>query len=97
MLPRPPCVALPRTTGLPRRTRCAADETAAVLSSAILFQPACCACPAPQYIVVDTLGRGSFGKVKLCLNTGNDMLCAVKVVSTKLVSAACAGPGWGRG
>ena len=56
-----------------------------------------CSLLLPQYIVVDTLGRGSFGKVKLCLNTGNDMLCAVKVVSTKLVSAVCAGLGWWRG
>ena len=35
--------------------------------------------------MVDTLGRGSYGKVKLCLNTGDDSLYAVKVVSTKLV------------
>ncbi|KAL4436590.1 hypothetical protein ABPG75_003729 [Micractinium tetrahymenae] len=41
-----------------------------------------------QYIVIDTLGRGSFGKVKLCLNTGNDMLYAVKVVNTRLLRAA---------
>lgn len=39
-----------------------------------------------QYIVVDTLGRGSFGKVKLCLNTGDDTLYAVKVVNTRAVS-----------
>lgn len=41
-----------------------------------------------QYIVVDTLGRGSFGKVKLCLNTGDDTLYAVKVVNTRAVSLA---------
>lgn len=38
-----------------------------------------------QYIVIDTLGRGSYGKVKLCLNTGDDTLYAVKVVNTKAV------------
>lgn len=50
-----------------------------------------CRLPLPpllQYIVIDTLGRGSFGKVKLCLNTGDDMLYAVKVVNTRMVSPA---------
>lgn len=37
--------------------------------------------------MVDTLGRGAFGKVKLCLNVQTDELCAVKVVSTRLVRA----------
>lgn len=32
-----------------------------------------------QYVVVKTLGRGAFGKVKLCLNTLNGQLYAVKV------------------
>lgn len=48
--------------------------------------------PAVQYIVIDTLGRGSFGKVKLCLNTGDDMLYAVKVVNTRLVSGRAGAP-----
>ena len=33
-----------------------------------------------DYIVVDTLGRGSFGKVKLCLNILDNDLYAIKVV-----------------
>ncbi|PSC68038.1 Replication factor C subunit 5 [Micractinium conductrix] len=41
-----------------------------------------------QYIVIDTLGRGSYGKVKLCLNTGDDTLYAVKVVNTKALRSA---------
>ena len=32
-----------------------------------------------QYVVVKTLGRGSFGKVKLCLNTMDGLMYAVKV------------------
>jgi [calcium/calmodulin-dependent protein kinase] kinase len=32
-----------------------------------------------QYVVVKTLGRGSFGKVKLCLNTIDGQMYAVKV------------------
>jgi hypothetical protein len=32
-----------------------------------------------QYVVVKTLGRGSYGKVKLCLNTLDGQLYAVKV------------------
>ena len=32
-----------------------------------------------QYVVVKTLGRGAFGKVKLCLNTLDGQLYAVKV------------------
>ena len=38
-----------------------------------------------NYIVVDTLGRGSFGKVKLCLSIENDSLYAVKVVDKRLI------------
>ena len=38
-----------------------------------------------DYIVVDTLGRGSFGKVKLCLNVGDTQLYAVKVIETQQV------------
>lgn len=32
-----------------------------------------------QYVVVKTLGRGSYGKVKLCLNTLDGQLYAIKV------------------
>jgi hypothetical protein len=32
-----------------------------------------------QYVVVKTLGRGSYGKVKLCLNTVDGQLYAIKV------------------
>jgi hypothetical protein len=32
-----------------------------------------------QYVVVKTLGRGSYGKVKLCLNTLDGHLYAIKV------------------
>jgi hypothetical protein len=32
-----------------------------------------------QYVVVKTLGRGSYGKVKLCLNTLDGRLYAIKV------------------
>ncbi|KAL6777693.1 hypothetical protein ACKKBG_A15290 [Auxenochlorella protothecoides x Auxenochlorella symbiontica] len=41
-----------------------------------------------QYIVVDTLGRGSYGRVKLCLSTQDDELYAIKVVNRALVKAA---------
>lgn len=34
-----------------------------------------------QYVVVKTLGRGSFGKVKLCMNTVNSQLCAIKMIN----------------
>ena len=34
-----------------------------------------------QYVVVKTLGRGSFGKVKLCLNTVDGHLYAVKMMN----------------
>jgi hypothetical protein len=42
-----------------------------------------------QYVVVKTLGRGSYGKVKLCLNTLDGHLYAIKVCgSYGAVSAA---------
>jgi hypothetical protein len=34
-----------------------------------------------QYVVVKTLGRGSFGKVKLCLNTVDGQLYAIKMMN----------------
>jgi serine/threonine protein kinase len=36
-----------------------------------------------QYVVVKTLGYGSFGKVKLCLNTLDGNLYAIKVTPPK--------------
>ncbi|KDD74002.1 protein kinase, partial [Helicosporidium sp. ATCC 50920] len=41
-----------------------------------------------QYTVLDTLGRGSFGKVKRCLNTADDELYAVKIVSRRQLKAS---------
>lgn len=38
-----------------------------------------------DYVVVDTLGRGSHGKVKLCLNVMDNMLYAVKIVETNVI------------
>ncbi|GAB4817522.1 hypothetical protein N2152v2_004568 [Parachlorella kessleri] len=38
-----------------------------------------------QYVVVDTLGRGTYGNVKLCLNVTDDTLYAVKAVNKKLL------------
>ena len=35
-----------------------------------------------NYVVVDTLGRGSHGKVKLCLNVADNHLYAIKIVET---------------
>ena len=34
-----------------------------------------------QYVVVKTLGQGAFGKVKLCLNSEDHNLYALKLVS----------------
>jgi hypothetical protein len=39
-----------------------------------------------QYVVVKTLGRGSYGKVKLCLNTLDGQLYAIKVCAACGVS-----------
>ena len=39
-----------------------------------------------NYIIIDQLGKGSFGKVKLCLNVSDDTLYAVKVVDKRRVS-----------
>lgn len=36
-----------------------------------------------QYLIIKDLGRGSFGKVKLCLNVDDNCLYALKVVSKK--------------
>ena len=45
-----------------------------------------------QYVVVKTLGRGSYGKVKLCLNTLDGQLYAIKVrarVGVRVCVRAC--------
>ena len=34
-----------------------------------------------QYVVVKTLGQGAYGKVKLCLNSEDHNLYALKLVS----------------
>ena len=34
-----------------------------------------------QYVVVKTLGEGAFGKVKLCLNSEDHNLYALKLVN----------------
>lgn len=39
-----------------------------------------------DYVVVDTLGRGSHGKVKLCLNVMDNHLYAIKIVETAAVT-----------
>ncbi len=38
-----------------------------------------------DYVVVDTLGRGSHGKVKLCLNVIDNDLYAIKIVETTVM------------
>uniref|UniRef100_A0A7S3QWW4 cGMP-dependent protein kinase n=1 Tax=Dunaliella tertiolecta TaxID=3047 RepID=A0A7S3QWW4_DUNTE len=38
-----------------------------------------------QYVVVKSLGRGSFGKVKLCLNTMDGQMYAIKMVNRSLI------------
>ncbi len=45
-----------------------------------------------QYVVVKTLGRGSFGKVKLCLNTMDGSLYAIKVRGACLAIFSCRVP-----
>jgi hypothetical protein len=45
-----------------------------------------------QYVVVKTLGRGSYGKVKLCLNTLDGQLYAIKVRVQGAAAAAAAAP-----
>ncbi len=49
-----------------------------------------------QYVVVKTLGRGAFGKVKLCLNTLNGQLYAVKVGRAPLGTGCCRRRGMGK-
>ena len=44
-----------------------------------------------QYVVVKTLGQGAYGKVKLCLNSEDHNLYALKLVS-KVSSLRALGP-----
>ena len=46
-----------------------------------------------QYVVIKDLGQGAFGKVKLCLNTQNNRLCAIKCINRKLLRRKYAGKG----
>ena len=46
-----------------------------------------------QYVVIKDLGQGSFGRVKLCLNTQNNRLCAMKCINRKLLRRKYAGKG----
>ena len=46
-----------------------------------------------QYVVIKDLGRGAFGKVKLCLNSQTNELCALKCVNRKLLRRKYAGQG----
>ncbi len=46
---------------------------------------------------MDNLGRGTYGNVKLCLNTADDGLYAVKAVNKKLVSGGWGGRGGASG
>ena len=46
-----------------------------------------------QYVVIKGLGRGAFGKVKLCLNSQTNELCALKCVNRKLLRRKYAGQG----
>ena len=36
-----------------------------------------------QYVVIKDLGQGAFGKVKLCLNTQTNRLCALKCINRR--------------
>ena len=36
-----------------------------------------------QYMIIKTLGEGSFGKVKLCVDTGSNTTYAVKIMNKK--------------
>jgi len=50
-----------------------------------------------QYVVIKDLGRGAFGKVKLCLNTQTNELCALKCINRKLLRRMYAGQGEDKG
>jgi len=38
-----------------------------------------------QYMIIKTLGEGSFGKVKLCIDTKSNTTYAVKIMNKKLL------------
>ena len=42
-----------------------------------------------QYVVIKALGRGSFGKVKLCLNTLDGQMYAIKVGTSFICVCLC--------
>ncbi|KAG1654803.1 hypothetical protein FOA52_009176 [Chlamydomonas sp. UWO 241] len=48
-----------------------------------------------QYVIVKTLGKGSFGKVKLCLNTMDGRMYAVKMVNRAFLLRQLQRPGRG--
>ena len=50
-----------------------------------------------QYVVIKDLGRGAFGKVKLCLNSQTNELCALKCINRKLLRRKYAGQGRDKG
>ena len=50
-----------------------------------------------QYVVIKDLGRGAFGKVKLCLNSQTNELCAVKCINRKLLRRKYAAQGRDKG
>ena len=50
-----------------------------------------------QYVVIKNLGQGAFGKVKLCLNTQTNKLCALKCINRKLLRRKYAGMGRDKG
>lgn len=50
-----------------------------------------------QYVVIKDLGRGAFGKVKLCLNTHSNELIALKCINRKLLRRKYAGQGKDKG
>ena len=40
-----------------------------------------------QYMIIKTLGEGSFGKVKLCIDTVSNSTYAVKIMNKKVLKS----------